>query len=515
MVIDVLCLVPLALIMRSLRVNWRAQWFAMFLFSAGNWVGQDYFSPQSLNYLLYLVFIAILLTWFGRGQSGAATPLATHRGAGESSRQAGHGERVILFLLLIAIFLTSTASHQLTPFLMLAACGGLVLARRCTLTGLPVLLGVILVGWISFKTVDYWSGHLSGIFGGVGHLGANVSASVGARLTGSTPQHQRALYIRVGLAAMIMAMAGLGMLRRRLARVNDRALLVLICIPFLLVGLQSYGGEVALRVYLFALPAASVLAACLFFPGVRPDRRSWRALAGAAVVGAVFTGLFFGARYGNEAFEQTPAGELTAMNYVYAHDRAGVRLAWLSSAPKVDVTPQMPWAYRDIDKVSYLPVQAPRNPAAVAGLVASLRKLGQGTYLIIARTQGSYLEQTASYPPGWDAAFRASMAAAPGVRVAFADRDATVYAVGWTPGTPRPSLLVHPRGRPARGTTWTPWTPVGLAALGLLLPLLITRELVRIRRPARRRLPRLLTMASAPLLVLLLAVVAERFAALS
>jgi hypothetical protein len=495
MIIDVLCLVPLALIMRGLRVNWRAQWFAMFLFSAGNWVGQDYFSPQSLNYLLYLVFIAILLTWFG-----------------DPPGQAGYGERVMLLVLLIAIFLASTASHQLTPFVMLAACGGLVLARRCTLTGLPVLLGVILAGWISFRTVDYWSGHLSGIFGGVGHLGANFSASVGARLSGSTPEHQRALYIRVGLAGMIMALAGLGMLRRRLAGVRDRALLVLVCIPFLLVGLQSYGGEVALRVYLFALPAASVLAACLFFPGVRPERRPWRALAGAAIVGAVFVGLFFGARYGNEAFEQTPAGELTAMNYIYAHDRAGVRLAWLSNAPKVDVTPQMPWAYRDIDKVRYLPVQAPRDPAAVAGLVAGLRKLGQGTYLIFARTQGADLEQVASYPRGWGSRFRASMAAAAGVRVAFADRDAAIYAVGWTPGTPRPSLLLHPRGTSARSTTWT---PVGLAALGLLLPLLITRELARMRRPARRRLARLLTMASGPLLVLLLAVVAERFAVLS
>jgi hypothetical protein len=520
-VIDMLCLVPLALIMRSLRINWRAMWFAMLLFSLGNWVGQDYFSPQSFNYLLYLVFVAILLTWFGTGAAaGEDSRLARLRwpafgrlGAGERPpRPVGSAERVILLLLLVAIFLTSTVSHQLTPFLMLAACAGLVLARRCTLTGLPVLLGVILIGWISFGTAAYWSGHLSGILGGVGHLGANLSSSVGTRLAGGAPEHQHALYIRAGFALVIMVMAGLGLLRRRLAQVNDRSLLVLLCVPLLSVGLQNYGGEIALRAYLFVLPAASVLAALLFFPDVRPGRRSWRALASAGVVGAVLAGLFFGARYGNEAFEQTPPGELAATDYVYAHDGTGVRLAWLSDAPAVDVTPQMPWGYRDIAKVSYLPVQAPRDPAAVAALVARLRSLGPGTYLIVARTQGAYLEQAASYPPGWAARFRASLAVTPGVRVAFANRDAAIYALRWPPGTPRSSSLASPRSAAARSTAWT---PAGLIALGLLLLVLMTRQLVRLRQPAGPGLARLLTMASAPLLVLLLAVVAERFAVLS
>ena len=47
------------------------------MFSVGNWVGQDYFSPQSFNYLLYLLFVALLLTWFagpGRPPRTAAAP---------------------------------------------------------------------------------------------------------------------------------------------------------------------------------------------------------------------------------------------------------------------------------------------------------------------------------------------------------------------------------------------------------------------------------------------------------
>ena len=71
--IDLLCLVPLGMIFMRLRANWRARWFAAFIFSVGNWVGQDYFSPQSFDYLLYLLFIALLLTWFGR-----TSPLQLH-----------------------------------------------------------------------------------------------------------------------------------------------------------------------------------------------------------------------------------------------------------------------------------------------------------------------------------------------------------------------------------------------------------------------------------------------------
>ena len=59
-----LTLPPFFLLMRNLRISWRAKWLAGFLLVVGNWVGQDYFSPQSINYVLYLVFLAILVNWF-------------------------------------------------------------------------------------------------------------------------------------------------------------------------------------------------------------------------------------------------------------------------------------------------------------------------------------------------------------------------------------------------------------------------------------------------------------------
>ena len=575
--IDLLCLVPLGMIFMRLRASWRARWFAAFIFSVGNWVGQDYFSPQSFDYLLYLLFIALLLIWFGRsgavqlqaasspersaamdGSPGtrmmagdlpkeglsAESAIQVERDRWDAARRTGRGrrgasrwvalltqpipgdlpcrpatrvQRATLLSLIIAIFVFTTSSHQLTPFFMIAACAGLVLVRRCRLPGLPVLLGVIFAAWLSFAAVAYWSGHLSNIFGGFGDLFSNVSSSVSGRLAGSTPVHGLVLYSRAAFAGTVILLAVAGLLRRRRLGIDDRVALVLMWVPFAGFALQGYGGEMALRVYLFALPGISILAAFLFFPGRATGHLTWRApaswrvpaAAAACAVAAII--VFFVARYGNEAFEQTPPGEVAAMNYIYGHDSSGVRLAWLSAPPVAGATPDMPWQYRDIEKVDYIPEFAPVNPASVSGLVADLRAMGPQSYLMTTTTEEAALEQGASYPADWGQQFRAAMRAYPGVRVAFANSTAVIYTLGRAPGTAAQPLPAVP-GAPGPSDIWT---PIGLTVLVVLLLLLAAREFVRVWHPDPRRLIRRLTMTSLPLLVLFTVVVIVRFVVLS
>lgn len=63
-----------------------------------------------------------------------------------------------------------------------------------------------------------------------------------------------------------MALACWGWWRRRDHKYRERSLLVLTFVPFLGFGMQSYGGEMALRVFMFALPGAALLAALALFP---------------------------------------------------------------------------------------------------------------------------------------------------------------------------------------------------------------------------------------------------------
>ena len=231
-------------------------------------------------------------------------------------------------------------------------------------------------------------------------------------------------------------------------------------------------------------------------------------LAGCALV--LPTG-FYLARYGNEAFEQVPSGELAATNWIYAHDPHGGRVLWLSTDPAVDVTPQMPWSYRDIATVAYVPTLAPPDPVHVRGLVSALRRGGPGSYLIATRTQISAMQQTAGYAPDWESRFTASMSSAPGVRVAFSTGSAVVYTLNWPAGARFvPPVLDTATQGPARFG----WTRLGLIWFAEIIALLVAAELVHMWRP-RAAWALLMWIGTVPLLVLFLGDVILRFIVLS
>ena len=64
-VVNLMYLGPLLLIFRGLGAERRTAWLAVWLFTLTNWIGQDYFSPQSFAYFLYLSIIALVLLHFG------------------------------------------------------------------------------------------------------------------------------------------------------------------------------------------------------------------------------------------------------------------------------------------------------------------------------------------------------------------------------------------------------------------------------------------------------------------
>lgn len=540
--VNLLAVVALLAVLHRLRATWRARWFAAWTATSANWVGQDYFSPQAEGYVIYLLFLAILLTWFMTPypllRDHAETSTRDHAETSDSEAAetfdslwrrlvrpiragelpalaTGPGSRIVLLLLLLALYAVLSASHQLTPFLLLAACAGLVLSRRCTLTGLPLLLSVMVAGWVAFMAMPFWSGHLGAMLGEIGRLGANVSTSVAGRVTGDA-KHQLVQATRLLLAATVLGLAGLGALRRRLRGFDDRAALVLAVAPFTAVALQSYGGEIALRVYLFSLPGTCLLVAFALFPAAGPPSR--RTMCAAAVCALVVVGGFFPARYGNERYERVRAGEVAAMEYVYRHDAGGARVLWLTPIPERDFTPNMPWGFRDMEKVSYLSARAPRDPGDVAGLVARMRDLGPGTYLLTTRGQEAYLELNHGFPPDWGDRFRAYLATAEGVEVAAANADAVLYRMPDTVKRPAVGAATSPPSHGPSGPIVgrTPLTPAGLVVLPLLVAVLVARELLRLRpEPAGAHRTRPLTLAAVPLLVLLLVVIAERLALLA
>ena len=63
LVVELLSLPLLYLIYDALSLTVRQRWTAVLLYSAGNWIAQDYFSPQALGMLLSLGIMAMAVTW--------------------------------------------------------------------------------------------------------------------------------------------------------------------------------------------------------------------------------------------------------------------------------------------------------------------------------------------------------------------------------------------------------------------------------------------------------------------
>jgi hypothetical protein len=562
--IEVLYLVPLYLILRTMNATWRAKWLAAWLFVVVDWVGQDYLSPQAFAYLLYLFWVAILLNWF-RAADGGARREGRRRTADSGRpartglfwrayawvfgpmepgelppRQTGHWERVVLLLLLVLIFAVTTASHQLTPFLLLIAAAGFVVLRRCTVRGLPIIGGVIFAAWVSFMTVGYWAGHADDIFGGVGQLGSNLGSSVAGRISQGSEQLAQVQQVRILLALLVAGLAGLGFLRRRARRVDDRVALVLFIGPFFSFGLQNYGGEIALRVFFFILPGAALLAAYLFFPetadtddaqdgDARPARlsrlsrlsrlprprwapRPWPAIVAATACGLAIVAGFLIVRFGNEQFEQIRPGDVRAYDVMLNQGTGAVNVVWLTgdapNAPGASATPVMPWGYRGMERFSYAPVTAAGNPADISRIIDALKAQGPGGFFVTTRGHEAFLQLNYGIATNYGDRLRATLSRAPQLRVIYVNPDAAVYALRKPPPEPVPTVP-RPQGL-IFGST--PWTPAGLFYLPVLLSVLLARELRRLRlEPGDYRRLRPLTVLSVPLFVGFLAVVVERF----
>ncbi|MFU8851168.1 hypothetical protein ACNAW0_09325 [Micromonospora sp. SL1-18] len=414
----------------------RSAWLALWLFFPANWVGQDYFGPQAMNYLFYLALLMVLLRWFHPIRSDG---LYRQRSLGSLvgllrrlfrlpprpllldsvADQASPATLVGLVAVVLAIFAASTVSHQLTPIAIVVSVGALVLVRRCTLRTLPVLLAVVLMAYISYGAIAYWQGHLHDMFGSFGKVGGTVKAGAVERVRGDTG-HQMVVLLRVGLALTVWGLAAVGAWRRMRRGQAVLGLLALAGAPFLLLAMQSYGGEIFLRVYAFALPFMAILLAALLVP-VWPARRRVPAALMASALSSVLIGAFFVARYGNDAFEQVRPADHRAVEWLYANAPAGVSL--------VSVTSNVPWRAQGVERYQYLPLGQDLGPTTAIAIEAEMRSNPKGSYLIITKGQFVFAESFLGKPRGWGEALEREVVGSGDFKLVYSNPEARIYVL--------------------------------------------------------------------------------------
>ncbi|MBA2633472.1 MAG: hypothetical protein H0U86_10825, partial [Chloroflexi bacterium] len=336
-------LLPLLVIGRALFEDARLIWLGIWLFFVNNWIGQDYYSPQGLGLFMYLVVLAVLLRWF------KSAPPAFRPGqrwcrlrewlAARATRIADApsepAQRVVLIGAIVLVMAAVVGSHQLTPFAIVAAVTALVLIEWCGLRTLPVALLLIALLWTAYLATTYLDGHLSTLAQEVGAVDTSLDRNVAGRLHGSAG-HELVVRLRLAAAALLWLAAAGGFVRGARRGYARPAVAVLAVAPFPLLGLQSYGGEVALRIALFALPFMAFLAASLVVPATKAPV-SIKASALLACVATVLVMLFPFTRYGNERMDYYSPAELAGVRALYRLAPHGSFL--------VGGTDALPWRY--------------------------------------------------------------------------------------------------------------------------------------------------------------------------
>jgi len=478
-VYNLLYLAPMYLIFTTATRDRRIVWLGLWFFYITDWVWQDYFAPQGLNFFLYLVIIAIILKWFNttptkrvntvplrvmlkrpfslrwrnvlaindkqmqrlmaRGTKvKGIRPLETLKQRGDFRRlvqRLAHRvytwaalsdapttpeqrrQRIALLVIIIALFALSVFSHPLTPMFLLLSVTALTFFRRSSPRWLPILMALMIVGWDFTVAAPYIGGHLRADIAQIGNLRLATSSNVTDRLSAGSPEHQFIAQARVVETAAIWGLAFLGaVLRWRRGAVqhsgnspqatesqfsHDVPLTLLVVAPAVMVVLQPYGGEMAMRFVLFSLPILSYFAATFFFtlaPGNLLSRFKGARVAVVLLTCLVLLGGFLFARYGNERADYVTYNESQAVAYLYsiAPPHSLLLQGWTGT----------PWRYKDLEKYDYFPLYPGYGDAAalrarfIGGIVnrASSSKY-PAAYVIFTRSQMAQAQMFYGVPP--------------------------------------------------------------------------------------------------------------------
>jgi hypothetical protein len=477
-------LLPLLVIFRALTDSRRLTWLSIWIFYLGNWVGQDYFSPQGFSFFLYLVILAILLRYFVPWADD--NPLATGPGLRNIRRRRRRivegpapctpRTRRALLASVIFLFLALVPTHQLTPIAVLLGTTGLVVFRACRLRWLPLVMAAAIGGWWMTGAREFFKGHLHTLIAHAGKVDAVVSQNVTNRVAGNFDHRVIAdMTLLAGGAMWLLALFGARLLLRETRRSLPAAVLAVAPIPLLI--LQTYGGEMLLRVQLFALPFTAFFAASFLLGDLRPRyallvdglpppyvsaaRRIL--IAGGCLSLCV---LFLFARYGNEKINHFTQNEVTGVRHLYGVSQPG--------AIFVAGSGNLPWKYREYESHRYRLVVKMPNWSVTADPFASLAPLlddvratmassKPSAFLIIERSEKDEVDQLGYGTPGSLDRFEQAVASSPRFRTVYRNPDATIFALASadTPAlsgaTPAVAASVLPS---LRSTT----TAIGLAA---------------------------------------------------
>jgi hypothetical protein len=448
---ELMYLPAIVVIGRAFTSDRRLAWSATWIFYLTNWVGQDYLSPQAMAYLLYLAVIAVVLSCLSRT---AAPDLGVWRGRGArlllrmrvrrpgiplaeatAPDDVSAAQRSMLVLACVILIAAAVGSHQLTPWMMFSSLLALVVLRRCTARGLPMITLVLLVAWMTYLAAAYLNGHLKPLLGQTLDVQQAVAANVSGRLQGSA-RHLLVVRLRLGMTGLLWGVAIVGLVRGLRRGEASPSHAILAVAPAAMAVLQPYGGEMLMRVYLFSLPFTTCYAARALTRA--PGWAGWRFSVVIAAVSALLLAGFLITRYGNERTTLYTPAEVRAVERLYAVAPHGSVL--------VAASPNVPWKarhyadyhYQLLSRQLHVPGPPPK-PGALASLVARYLQGAKGrAYLLITRSQKVYDDVLGAQRWGSSSDLERAVERSPRFSKLFDNGDGKIFVVRSHGGKGRP-----------------------------------------------------------------------------
>jgi len=411
-------LVPAAVAFGCLTADRRQRALGLGIFALANWVGQDYFAPQALTYLLFLIVIALVLRWLPARNATAHVRdriRAVHDRGPVLREDLAPAQRRGMAALVTGLLVAIASSHQLTP----VALSGVLLALALYRKSVPRWVAAATVGvtvvWMSTIGLAYLRAHSAGLLATLGR-----------------PDADEVLVIWAGraLVLVVAALAGYAWIREgRTGRSWTAALLALAPAPLIV---SSYDGEILFRVYLFGLPWLALLAAGALYGRSRQARG---VLAPVALLLAI-TVPFTLAYYGKERANYFDADEAAANAWVVDHAEPGSVL--------LGAALDFPWKDSGYERFTYdwlsqLPVDRRRllltDPVGVVTTVMAESGARTG-YLLLSAAQEPALAYGSDLPAGIQDRVADALAQSPAFSLVYASPTAKVYRLDFSTFAP-------------------------------------------------------------------------------
>jgi hypothetical protein len=327
---------------KSMLGGHRAPWVAAWLFVGLNWIEQDYFSPQATGIVLLLTVLTFALgplatrrtdpvgvpNWPARPDTAGKLSIWrrwTVAAMTPPNRPTLPPRQLLLLYFCVSLCLLAIApTHQLTPFAIIGQLAVLAVVGRFRGRGL-VLVAILAVGiYVLIAGREFWLNQL-GLITGSGEDGA-LQAGVADRLEGDTGQVAvKQMRIIMPILTWLLAIVGAWVYWRRR---RDLVPIALAAVPMGFAAVQSYGGELFLRIVLYGLPVLTILGVDALRSFARRNRGREKILA----VGMLLTfGTVILIRGGNDAYTNVTAEDIAITRDVYATTPPGAKIMPIAS----------------------------------------------------------------------------------------------------------------------------------------------------------------------------------------